>query len=268
VPPPGSSIHHRGPLDVPFVGAIADADDEAAPARFARSGRRPSPNESGDGKVQLVAADFAIVLRFADAEDAQRILQNVAQRFPNRSAVVRNFSFAEAQGLAEAWLVTARPDIGPGEIEARSDAGRSSRLDRKPQSLSDLTLVATRAKIQLAKRERRRPTETDHRSEHLYGPKSLAPSFEQQLDFSRRGADYTIAIPASQLRAALAQMQISEAQTTTLRMLRLDEASADAQPSADAFALVGYAQARDAASRLVQQSPEAVILLPVIVQSK
>ena len=120
----------------------------------------------------------------------------------------------------------------------------------------------------MAKREQRRPTETDHRSVQLYGPKALAPSFEQQLDFSRRGADYTIAIPASQLRAVLAQMQIIEAQTTTLRMLRLDEASAEAQPSADAFALVDYAQARDAAGRLVQQSPEAVILLPVIVQSK
>ena len=268
VPPPGSTIHHRGPLDVPFVAAVVDADDEAAPARFARSGRRPTPNEVGDGKVRLLAADFAIVLRFADAEDAQRILQNVAQRFPNRSAVVRNFSFAEAQRLAEVWLLTARADIGPGETEARFDAARSSRLDRKPQSLSDLTLVASRARSQLAKREQRRPTETDHRSEQLYGPKALAPSFEQQLDFSRRGADYTIAIPASQLRAALAQMQIIEAQTTTLRMLRLDEASAEAQSSADAFALVDYAQARDAAGRLVQQSPEAVILLPVIVQSK
>ena len=268
VPPPGSSIHHRGPLDVPFGDAVADADDEAAPARIAGRSRRPSPNESGDGKVQLLAADFAIVLRFADAQDAQRILQNVAQRFPNRSAVVRNFSFAEAQRLAEAWLVTARADIRPGEIEARFDTARSSRLDRKPQSHSDLTLVASRAQSQLAKREQRRPTETDHRSEHLYGPKALAPSFEQQLDFSRRGADYTIAIPASQLRAALAQMQIIEAQTTTLRMLRLDEASAEAQGSLDAFALVDYARARDAAGRLVQQSPEAVILLPVIVQSK
>ncbi len=262
VAPPGSSIHHRGPLDVPPGAAVADANDEAAPARFDTRGQRPSPNESGDGKDQLLVADFAIVLRFADAVDAQRILQNVAQRFPNRSAVVRNFSFAEAQRLAEAWLVNARADIGPGEPEARSDAGRSGRLDRKPQSLSDLTLVASRARSQLAKRAQRRPTERDHRSEHLYGPKALAPSFEQQLDFSRRGADYTIAIPASQLRAALAQMQIVEAQTTTLRMLRLDEGSIDA------FALVDYAQAREAAGRLVQQSPEAVILLPVVVQSK
>lgn len=268
VPPPGSSIHHRGPLDIPLVAAGADADDEAAPARFARSGQRPSPNESGDGEVRLLAADFAVVLRFADAQDAQRILQNVAQRFPNRSAVVRNFSFAEAQRLAEAWLVTARGDNRPSETAARFDAARSSRLDRKPRSLSDLKLVASRAKSQLAKGEQRRPTETDHRSEQLYGPTALAPTFEQQLDFSRRGADYTIAIPASQLRAALAQMQIIESQTTTLRMLSLDEASAEAQRSADAFALVDYAQARDAAGRLVQQSPEAVILLPVIVQSK
>ncbi len=63
-------------------------------------------------------------------------------------------------------------------------------------------------------------------------------------------------------------MQIIEAQTTALRMLRLNEASGEAQPSADGFALVDYAQARDAAGRLVQQRPEAVILLPVVVQSK
>ena len=59
---------------------------------------------------------------------------------------------------------------------------------------------------------------------------------------------------------------MSEAQTTTLRMLTLDDAERSEQ-STDALRLVNYAQAREAADRLIAQSPEAVILLPVVIQS-
>ncbi len=257
VPAPGSSIHHRGPLDLPSTSAFVDAnDDTEAPTR--------SPTQSG--ATGLLAADFAIVLRSADAEDVERSLQNVAMRLGDQSAVVRNFDFDEAQRLAAQWLQTVRAQVGPGEIEARFDATVPGEIDPEVKSLSDPKLVAIWATKQLEVSGQRRGSATQKFSEQLHGSRALAPSLAQQLEYAQRGAAYTIAIPASQLRGVLAQMQMSEAQRTTLRMLTLDDAERSEQV-ADAVRLVNYAQAREAADRLIAQSPEAVILLPVVIQS-
>ena len=257
VPAPGSSIHHRGPLDLPGTSSFVDAnDDTEAPLR--------SPDRSV--ATGLLAADFAIVLRSADAEDVERSLRNVAMQFGSESAVVRNFSFDEAQRLAAQWLQTVRAQVGSGEAEPRFDVTAPGEIDPDVKSLSDPKVVAIWAQSQLAATGQRRGPGTQQLGEQLHGTRSLAPSLAQQLDYAQRGAAYTITIPASQLRGVLAQMQMSEAQTTTLRMLTLDNDDRSVQ-SADAARLVNFAQAREAADRLIQQSPEAVILLPVVVQA-
>lgn len=251
-PPPGSSIHHRGPLDLPGISTFAEA------------GGHTTPNRSG--ATELLAADFAIVLRSADPENVETSLKNVAMQLGDQSAVVRNFDFNEAQRLASQWLQTVRAHVGPGESEVRFDAIAPGEIDPDVKSLSDPKLVAIWATSQLESPEQRRSSATRKFSEQLHGSRSLAPSLAQQLEFAQQGAAYTIAIPASQLRSVLAQMHMGEAHRTTLRLLRLHDPDY-AEHSADAAALVNYAQAREAADRLIQQKPEAVILLPVIIQS-
>lgn len=264
VPAPGSTIHHRSPLDIPGTSSFVDANVAEAPTRSRPRDRQTSTDRSG--ATELLAAGFAIVLRSADAQNVERSLKNVAMQLGDQSAVVRNFNFHEAQRLAAQWLQTVRAQVGQRESEARFDLTGPGEIDLDLKSLSDPKLVAIWAKNQLESPGHRRGSGTPPFSEQLHGSKSLAPSLAQQLEYAQRGAAYTIAIPASQLRAVLARMQMSEAQTTTLRMLTLDDAERSEQ-STDALRLVNYAQAREAADRLIAQSPEAVILLPVVIQS-
>jgi len=250
VPPPGSSIHHRGPLDLPGTSTFADANDDTEP---------PITTE-------LLAADFAIVIRSADAENVERSLQDVAKQLGSESAVVRNFNFDEAQRLAWQWLQTLRAQVGPVESEPRFEVTASGEIDPDVKSLSDPKIVAIWAQSQLTATGQNRSSGAPLFGAQLHGSTAIAPSLEQQLDYAQQGAAYTIAIPAAQLRNVLAQMQMSEAQTTTLRMLTLDDVDRSAQ-SADAGRLVNYVQAREAADRLIRQSPGAIILLPVVIQS-
>ena len=69
---PGSSIHHRGPLDLPDASKIVKAKSAESLKRSSGMGGQTGSNRS-DGRV-LLAADFAIVLRSADAQDVQRSL--------------------------------------------------------------------------------------------------------------------------------------------------------------------------------------------------
>ncbi len=60
----------------------------------------------------------------------------------------------------------------------------------------------------------------------LVGPRSLAPSYEQQLEFAEAGAMWTISVPVEHLNDLLARLQLSEGQTTSLEVWR-DGGAAD-----------------------------------------
>jgi hypothetical protein len=114
---------------------------------------------------------------------------------------------------------------------------------------------------------------TELESAHLIGPEHLDPTFEQQLDFSSRGASLTVAIPAAQLSKFIEQLTLGEGQATTLRMLPAREI--DAVKTAESLTnsqpislwISEGAQARQAIAQLEQRGNEAVVLVPVIVQT-
>ena len=264
-PAPGSSIHHRGPLDLPVPSTLVKASSAESVKRSSEVGRQTGRNRSA-GR-ELLAADFAIVLRSADVQDVERSLQDVAESLGDELAVVRNFEFGEAQRLAAMWVQNLRAQVGQSESDARFDATRfEGEIDLELKALSDPKRVAIWARNQLDVSGQLRGSETEKFGEQLHGSRSLAPSLEQQLEYAQRGAAYTIAVPVSQLRGMLVQMQKIEAQATSLRMLRLDDAERSGA-LVDAVGLENYAQAREAADRLIQQNPDAVILLPVVIQS-
>ena len=98
----------------------------------------------------------------------------------------------------------------------------------------------------------------------IVGPRNLAPSFERQLDFSERGAVYTLSIPADRLMQVLAQLQFDEQQQTGLRV-EVDPAAGD---TADELLwLRDWPLVRRAAAALESGGPDAVILLPVVVEA-
>jgi hypothetical protein len=245
-PPIGSVIHHHAPLlDVPGR-AVATGD----PGALAAAGRAGAP--------VLVAADFMLVVRAGDESEAQQILQRIVSDFGPETALVRNFTYEEAdeietlRRLAEGARApeTVDPDdtiAGTGgetpgrRQDPRGTAGRS-RPRPRPQDLPESRLS---------------------RSELLVGSGALAPSFERQLDFSDRGAAFTLSVPAARLMQVLARLQLDEAQQSSLRI----DAGRDGDEATDELRwLRDWPLVQQAAATLDTYGRDAIILLPVVVE--
>ncbi|MEE8508875.1 MAG: hypothetical protein V3T07_07410, partial [Myxococcota bacterium] len=214
--PTRGTIHHHKPSDgaaeafAPF--AVADRDDDQ---------RRAGLDSPAPGARGPVVADFALFV-FNDDEDlAEQAVQEVVAELGDRTALVRNFSYEEAERLERQWRIASsgrgRRRAEPAEAAAM-DSMRSEmakvvdRKSRRYEKLADL------ARQQFREQGRGRADEAKL-SEQLHGPPDRAPSLERQLELSRLGATHTIAIRVSQLNDLLARLTVGSGQTTALRML-------------------------------------------------
>lgn len=245
--PAGSTIHHYGPVDLAATESVGE------------------PATANNTSAQIVAADFALALTLDDETDIETILQTILKDLPTQTALVRNFSFAEARRLADDWVLASakrrnvtEPDIRTASIGGPSDSQIRSKVAR------EFNALAFRAKNQL-KTKAKKPIDPKSVSKQLSGPKRLAPSFEQQLTFSMHGATYTIAIPASRLNEILAKLQSDPARSTTLKMLTLDKNRESEAPKINLPRLTDYTLARKEADRLTNSGTDTIILLPIIV---
>lgn len=245
--PAGSTIHHYGPIDL----ATAESVGETA--------------TTNNSSSQIVAADFALALTLNDETDIESILQTVLQDISTQTALVRNFSFAEARRLADDWALASakRRNVTESEIRTASIGGPFNSQIRSKVAREFQTL-AFRAKDQL-KTQVKKQIDPKSVSKQLSGPKRLAPSFEQQLTYSMHGATYTIVMPASKLNEILAKLQSDPAQSTTLKMLTLDKNRESEAPKINLPALTDYTLARKEADRLTNTGADTIILLPIIV---
>ncbi|MHC4773682.1 MAG: anti-sigma factor family protein [Planctomycetota bacterium] len=244
-PPPGTVIHHYGPL-LAFSGRPAVAGERSGRTAPVRGGEPP-----------LVAADFMLVVRARDATRAEQMFQRVLSDLGAEAALVRNFTYREADELGEALRLAegARPaDVADADETVADVFGGAAgdRAERMPPG-----------------RPRPRPRPQDlpeaqySRSELLAGSAELAPSFERQLDFSERGAAYTLSVPASRLTQVLARLQLDEEHQTALRV----EAGEAGEDVTDGLRwLRDWPLARQAAAAMETQGRDAVILLPVVVE--
>ncbi|MCZ6445276.1 MAG: hypothetical protein O6758_03725 [Planctomycetota bacterium] len=260
-PPPSAANGFAKPPS----SAIGDAPSTRIPV----GGEGPvEPPKTGDNAGQgadeiLLAADFALVLQAGDLTSAQETLQQLVTELGPRAALVRNFSYEEARRLEQEWLLSRvrRPGTDPAEVTASID-GRNDAIARQ----RNLRELADRARRQLVVRQRNRPDTDAPLSEQLYGPKELAPSLEQQLEFSDRGAAYTISVPASQLSRVLARLQVDQRHSTFLQMLRnVDRKSSGGPGESPLRWLRDYPHVLAAARRL-QDRRDGVILLPIVIQ--
>jgi hypothetical protein len=94
------------------------------------------------------------------------------------------------------------------------------------------------------------------------GSSELAPSFARQLDFSERGAVYTLSVPAARLMQVLARLQLDEERQT---WLRVDGASSD-EMTDELRWLRDWPLLKQAAATLDTHGRGAIILLPVVVE--
>jgi hypothetical protein len=243
-PPQGSVVHHYAPV------AAGAGDTRVARERSRPVGGRP-------GGPALVAADFMLVVKARDDAEAEGVLRRVLSELAGESALVRNFTYEEAQALGESIELAegarrgdaADTDTPVADVSGEA-AGPRRRTDRDAPGPP-------------RPRAQDRPETRLSRSAVIVGPRILAPSFERQLDFSERGAAYTLSVPADRLMQVLAQLQLREQRQTGLRV-EVDPA-ADEAPD-ELLWLRQWPMVRRAAEALSREGDGAVVLLPVVVE--
>lgn len=256
---------------------VASSSSVAAP----RSTAEPfQPN----AEPTTLLADFAIVVSSRDASVAEERFTGVLAGMGANAALVRNFSFAEAQALAEEYRVAHAGPLREGDTGARDRRAASTEPAIAPgtSGLADSSLtriemqqLAQRVRDQLRTRAASDPNVTPGSgSALLAGAQSLSPTLEQQLDLSSRGATHTIAIPASELVTLIERIALSDptSAATSLRMLPKQasgatDGAADGATSSSALAWLSDGPlVRQAMQRLAQARGDAIVLLPVIVR--
>ncbi len=242
-PPPGGIVHHHAPMPGPAE-------------TIAATGRRhpPGPRPRGETPA-LQSAEFVLVVRSDDESKVQQSLRRVLSDLETRAALVRNFSYEEAERLLERERLANRPV--DRELEqafndlASIGATGGERPGRERQ--------ARRRKV--AERIARHMVESDQAvSGQLLGPRTLAPTYERQIEFSESGAAWTISIPADRLNEVLARLQLDEGYATSLQVTRGDPGGFDS--GVDRW-LSDYPLARRAAAELAE---DEIVLLPVVVE--
>lgn len=236
------TIHHHLPAELP--SHIAHSN-EAKP-------RASMP------KAEKIIAEFAIVVRGADPASIEEALLDTAVEFEDEVALVRNFNFAEAQRLA-AGLRTGSSERSEQPAVASARPARSSAelkvlADRVRQRLQTSTELASRVA-------------TDQDSKQLSGAPDDAPSLEQQLDFSSRGATHTISVPVTELAELLERLAMHDDHTVVLRALGQSDANSPAVDDALAAWMKESPQIRRSIEQLRQQPAHTIVLIPVIVNN-
>jgi hypothetical protein len=197
-----------------------------------------------------------LVVRAAEESAVVESLRRSLEGLGVDGALVRNFTIAEAQELA---ILGARggpvSDVMSGS--ARADAGVAS---------------GARAPVIPVRPGRSRPPFDEaapsvEPSAQLWGRREIAPGYDRQLEFSQRGAVFTVSLPAGRLADLLARLELEEGRQAMLRIASPPgEAGAGSDPGAAAQAwLRDYPRVR-AALEALRADPEALIHLPVAVE--
>ncbi|MHC5114976.1 MAG: hypothetical protein ACYTGP_11180 [Planctomycetota bacterium] len=241
-------VHHRLPMPAPtrLANAVPDAATE------------PITVETG----------FALVIHADDAADVETVFSRVlaelageatatAAPAPDSVALVRNFTHDEARRLLRQW-----------------SAGTSAPGAPVVSGVADLSPEAVERQLPKWRGELDRQRETS--SEHLLGPRDIAPDWERQLDLSARGATHTIVVPESRLAEFLSRLRLAEGQQTFLRPLPVKgDASGDDVPADDATMrrwVKDFQLVRDFIAKLDEatgrEHQEASVVLPVVIETR
>lgn len=260
------TIHHYRPLAVPSNPGVPSLAVAA-----------PLPNAAVTPS-KMVIAEFAIVLQSTDAARTEQAVQQSLVALGDQTALVRNFSYAEAQRLEGEWLVA---NGRQGDQGVASAAVETRTVDAKKLGVasSEMQLLAERVRQRLSMNGAAAiPSPVGKATNpggQIAGGADLAPSLEQQLDFSSRGATYTVAAPANQVAKLIETLNLIPGQLSALQMLpSRDQPMANAPKSQPepwqpiALWLAEGPQVRLAIQRLSQARDSAVVLIPVIVRSE
>jgi hypothetical protein len=222
-----------------------------------------------------VAASFVVVMSATDLSAAESAIgRAIGDVAPDQAALVRNFSFTEAMRLVERHGRTPNETIASDTGPAMASTTRTPSRVRTPAEMKTFANAVRQAMRSLKDTAvTSTPDAAMPQSAHLLGPEQLDPSLEQQLDFSSRGAVLTVTVPVSRLSAFIQKLAVDERQSTALRSLpqRHADLLQTSAPATDAKSVATWitegSKARQSILALEQNHREAVVLVPVIVQT-
>ena len=207
-------MHHYLPQPVPMDKFLADI---AVPRR-----NRSETTETQTAPAEQIVAEFAMVIQSNDPAASEKSLAGMVTDLGRYSALVRNFSYAEARRLETEWRIAEanrrnNPDAAPAVAQA-------DKTPAKPASNHPMSGLAHRVRQAVPADARKSPD----LSGQVAGAAEVAPSLEEQLDFSSRGATHTVSVPAKQLDSMLERLGQISNQSSSLRMLA--SATAESPP--------------------------------------
>ncbi len=265
-PPAESIIHHYAP-GAPAELGMAAAESPQGYAKMVTAGQTgPRPGRRAPGMApRLTALQFVLVVTSRGGQDERGIeqtLRRVLQEVDGETALVRNFSFQEARQIAQRLRVEHGRALDRDLARARDDfagmAGLASGADRSPGG--DVDLPSRRQAAGRLARKLEQSGGPVKVSGQLVGPRSLAPTYEQQLEYADRGAIWTITVPFERLNDVLARLQVNEGQATALQAWSAEDGSG--QLSGVESWLKGYPRILREAATL-----DGMVMLPVVLRS-
>lgn len=291
---PGAVHHNRPPRHIRSDAAPAMANARATAANATdASDTIPATTEP-----MTLAADFAVVMQSPSPTIAESAVSGVIADLGERAALVRNFSYVEAQRLNEEYRMAhggssmrrggdAPPVVAmaPGMNDTRETMITRSELSALARNVREQ--LRTHGGAGDAAFKSSADTDFGGRQGIIAGTERLAPSLEQQLDFSSRGASYTLAVPASEIVSLLEHLALNDPTGNYVMMLRMLPATTphvERQEDGTAGTRTGSKPpltasvattldwltegplVRQAMQRLAQTRGDTIVLVPVILK--
>jgi len=187
------------------------------------------------------------------------------------AALVRNFSYDDATALEAQWHATRRNEP---RLQRPATASLGSR-EASREAEKFFRELASRATSQLRTlRARNSDGVTTPKDAVLLGSQDLAADTTQQLRYSSAGATHTMSVPVRDLGSVL--MDLTDADLDSQAMLAmfkpmniLDDPIETKRGSemTSAERIRQLLEVRTALDALLASDPNAIVLLPVVVQS-
>lgn len=204
---PEGWVHHWRPV----------AGEPAVAARGVNEPSVTKPSAASNAPFDVAAgprvAGFAVVVQADDAGAAIERLKRTVERMGDRAALVKNFTFAEADAIG---LALTRESIRIAAHDSPTLADARGRSDDAGRASGRASGGGPRVGEMLSKSQR---GEAVMRDGLLAGSRDAMASYEAQLELSDRGATYTLSVPAGELVSVLRELNLSHGMLTMLEPL-------------------------------------------------
>ncbi len=256
-----SQIHHELTLDTLLASAGSSSSSSSG----------TTPPKLAALTPTRIAADFALLLENDQTDRAEMAMIASLQPRETSTALVRNFSFEDATALETQWHATRRNE--PRLRRPATASLGSPEATRVAEKF--FRELASRATSQLRTlRASSSDANATQKDGVLAGSQDLAADTTQQLRYSSAGATHTMSVPVRDLGSVLMNLTDadidSQAMLTMFQPMNILDDPIETKRASDlnsAERIRRMLEVRAALDALLASDPNAIVLLPIVVQT-